>query len=227
MAAATATSSVQARWAIEVATSQPSAGVGVRQPASSRSATIASRTSPSTARSARIGRVLGSVTRGPLVGRSRARSATEGRLEGVGPVVEDAVAAGDVVGDEVGQAEAAHEVEGGLHQLAVARQRLVDAERVDGGAVGGATDPGLEVGHRLAQGGVGARGHPELRGRDEERAGEQLGQHPEHGAGAAAAGRAGRRSGRAPPRDVRRSGARPRPAPGRPWSGSGGAGPPG
>ena len=51
VAALTATSSVQARWATCVATSQPGAGVGVRQPSASRSATSASSRSPSAARS--------------------------------------------------------------------------------------------------------------------------------------------------------------------------------
>ncbi len=52
VAAASAASSVQARWATWVATSQPAAGVGVRQPASSSPETRASRAAPSAARSA-------------------------------------------------------------------------------------------------------------------------------------------------------------------------------
>ena len=51
--ASNAWSSVQARWAIWWATVQPSAGVGVAQPAGPRSATSPSRDAPSSARSVR------------------------------------------------------------------------------------------------------------------------------------------------------------------------------
>ena len=48
-------------------------------------------------------------------------------VEHVGPLAQDPATARRVVGDGGGQAEAAHEVEGRLHQLAHARPRLVDA----------------------------------------------------------------------------------------------------
>ena len=59
-------------------------------------------------------------------------------------LVEDPAAAGGVVGDRVGQPEAADQVEGGLHQLAHAGPRLVDAEQLDGEPVRLAADPLLE-----------------------------------------------------------------------------------
>ena len=109
VAAATDASSVQARWAIWCATSQPAAGVGVRQPASSRPAT--SRVEP-----VALGGEVGE--HGLEDGVWCSRGLLEGGVQGARPLVEDAAATGAVVADGVGQPEPADQVESGLDELA-------------------------------------------------------------------------------------------------------------
>ena len=109
-------------------------GRACASPSSSRPATALQSRSPSAVE-------VGEQVRASEVGHA-ARS--EGVVEGGGPLVEDPVAAAGVVGDRVGQAEAADQVEGGLHELAHARPRLVGAEQLDGQPVGLAADPLLQ-----------------------------------------------------------------------------------
>ena len=121
----------------------------------------------------------------------RAASSVRSRVRG--PLVEDPAPAAGVVGDGGGQAEAAHQVEGRLHELADAGPGLVDAERLDREPVGLAADPLLERRDRGQQGLVGAGGDPQLEGRGEDRRAEVVAEHPQHRPGPA-----GARAGTAP-----------------------------
>ena len=145
----------------------------------------------------------------------------------VGPLVEDPGAPAGVVADRVGEAEAADQVEGGLDELADPGPRLVGAEQLDGEPVHLAADPLLQRADRGQQGGVGAGRDPQLEGGGEDRAGEVVGEHLQHRPGASRPGRQRWRPRRPARRRAPRSGARPRPRPGRSWSGSGAAGRPG
>ena len=97
---------------------------------------------------------------------------------------------------------------------------------VDGEPVHLPADPGLQRDQGAAQRRVGAGGHPELEGGDEERAGEDGGEHVDHPvrAGRGPAGRAVAASAASSAAAALGRGARRRPAPGRSWSGSGAAG---
>ena len=189
-AASTATSSVHSRWAIVVAIVQPSAGTGVTQPASSRPATAARSWSPSALRSAidlvEHAHVLLAVV-GCRCERSEPRNQVS--LERCRPLVEDPTPTSGVVAEGAGQAEAAHQVQGGLDQLAYAGLRLVGAQQLDRHRVGLATDEPLERRDRLEQGLVGAGGHPELERRGEHRPGEVVAEHLDDRAGALLAAR--------------------------------------
>ena len=111
------------------------------------------------------------------------RSSAPSRVRG--PLVEDPVAAAGVVGDRVGQAEAADQVEGGLHELADARPRLVGAEQLDGHPVGLAADLLLERRRRrrAAPASVRAATHSS-RAAVNTGDGEVVAEHLQHGAGA-------------------------------------------
>ena len=125
VAAMTAASSVHARWATWVATSQPAAGVGVRHPASGRSATNVSSRSPRGPPGRRAPRRACRSSHSRLSGcragaRDEAPVETKSLVEGRRPLVEDPAATPGVVGDGRGQPEPAHQVERRLHQLAYA-----------------------------------------------------------------------------------------------------------
>ena len=90
-------------------------GVGVCQPSASRPATVFQSWSPSALRSA--SRSSRSHSSGPFMSPFRTLSRVSAQVSRM------RTAAAGVVGDGVGQAEAAHQVEGRLHQLAVRRAR--------------------------------------------------------------------------------------------------------
>src|SRR4051812_45227560 len=113
-----------------------------------------------------------------------ARSGMKGRVEDGGPLGEEAGAAGGVVGEKGGQAQAADEIEGRLDDFAGSRTGLVDAEGFEGQAVGLPAETCFQGEYLLAERGVGAGGHPELQGGSEERAGEEIGEHQQDVEGA-------------------------------------------
>ncbi len=117
-------------------------------------------------------------------------------VEHVGPVVEDATAPAGVVGDGVGEPEAAHEVEGGLDELAHPGAGLVGAERLDGEPVGLAADAQLERRDRGVQRLVGPRRHPELERGGEDGRAEVVAQHGEDRTRTTPPARQGRDGGR-------------------------------
>ena len=178
-----------------MATSQPAAGVGVRQPASSRPATARPEL---VALGVEVGEQV--VEQVAVIADSWARAAS--RV--CGPLVEDPAAAAGVVGDGVGQAEAAHQVEGGLDQLAHAGPRLVGAEQLDGEPVGLAADPLLERRDGGEQGSSVRAATHSSRAAVKTGRGEVVAEHLQHRAGAAravpAAGRPRRRARRRAPR---------------------------
>ena len=175
-AARTATSSVQSRCATWVATVQPGAGVCAgpavgAEPLDGRPELVA---------------LGGEVVQqaGQEVGHDAARARSRvvahwSRMRRATP---------PVVGDGVGQAQAADQVQGGLHELAHAGAGLVGAEQVDGHPVRLAADLLLERRDLGQQRFVGARGHPQLQRGGEHRRGEVVAQHRQHRAGAAGAG---------------------------------------
>ncbi len=77
-------------------------------------------------------------------------------------------AAGAVVGEEGGEAEAAGHVEEALDGLADAGAGLVGAEDLDGDAVGLAADAGLQLGDAGAELVLAGGGDPEVEGGPEE-----------------------------------------------------------
>ena len=105
-------------------------------------------------------------------------------VEGARPLVEDPAAPAGVVGDGVGQAEPADQVEGGLHQLADAGPGLVGAEQLDGEPVRLAAHPLLERRDLGEQRLVGARRDPQLERGGEDRRGEVVAEHLQHRPGA-------------------------------------------
>ena len=155
-AAMTAASSVQARcatWCGDV----PAGGRRRRAPARlvEQPATRASSWSPSAARSASTASSARSFI-GVHRSSSSSTSAHWSRIR---------LAARGVVGDRVGQAEPADQVEGGLHELADPGPRLVDAEQLDGAAGASRGRPAAPAGRRrpAAPGRCGPR--PTARGR--------------------------------------------------------------
>ena len=111
--------SVQARWPIWWAMVQPSGVVTVAQPSASSGSTQESSCSLSAARSART-----AVRRSVIDISSSVRSRTAAQASST------ASRRSAVVAERRGEPEAAHEVEGALHEGAVVADGLVDAEQL-------------------------------------------------------------------------------------------------
>ncbi len=92
----------------------------------------------------------------------------QGVVQQAGPLLDHPFPAGGVVGEEVGEAQAAGHVEEALHGLADAGAGLVGAEQLHGDAVGLPADAGLQLGHPAPQLVLVGGGDPQVEGGAEE-----------------------------------------------------------